>query len=246
MPDAYLAPSLARLRAEINARWPSRDKSSDGWIGDPRHRATRSEHNPDSKGCVHALDVDVTGIDRALLVKAAIACPATWYVISNRVIYSRSYNFRARAYTGSNPHTSHVHISINLTSSSENWRGGWLPPTPQPQEDDDMDQTTFNTRFLAAIKVPAIRTELGLLPWLQRLGRSTDNMHGVMGKILLAAEASQQMLVAAKPLLEAAAAGEPLSADEVAAIAEQINRLNADEVVDELVERLSDAPPVDP
>ena len=127
---AYLAASLVRLRAEVNTRWPRRDKSSDGWIGDPAHATTKSEHNPDSKGCVHALDIDVTGIDRALLVRAAIAAPATWYVISNRVIYSRAYGFRGRVYTGSNPHTAHVHISINLTASSEGWRGTWLPAAP--------------------------------------------------------------------------------------------------------------------
>ena len=74
---AYLAPSLVQLRNEINRRWPNRDKTSDGWIGDPAHQATKSDHNPDSKGCVHALDIDKDGIDPWLVVGQAIKHPAT-------------------------------------------------------------------------------------------------------------------------------------------------------------------------
>lgn len=61
----YLAPSLAVLRAEINARWPGRDKASDGWIGDTAHQSTRSDHNPNSRGSVNAIDIDEDGIGRA-------------------------------------------------------------------------------------------------------------------------------------------------------------------------------------
>lgn len=116
---AYLAPSLVQLRNENNAKWPNRDKTSDGWIGDERHRRTRSEHNPDARGCVHAIDVDRDGIDPMLLVTTAINDPRTWYVIWNRRIYSRSSGFKPRHYTGRNPHTAHIHISILLTRAAE-------------------------------------------------------------------------------------------------------------------------------
>lgn len=46
------------LRAQVNKRFPNRDKTSDGWIGDRAHAARKSDHNPDSKGWVHALDID--------------------------------------------------------------------------------------------------------------------------------------------------------------------------------------------
>lgn len=122
---AYLAPSLVRLRSSVNAAFPHRDKSSDGWIGDPAHAARKSEHNPDSKGCVHAIDVDIDDGDpgrdlRTMLLKACIGHRAVWYVISNGVIYSRTYGWKARKYLGANAHTKHVHVSIRLASDAEN------------------------------------------------------------------------------------------------------------------------------
>jgi len=46
------------LRNQINKRWPKRDKGSDGAVGDLSHQARQSDHNPDSQGWVHAIDVD--------------------------------------------------------------------------------------------------------------------------------------------------------------------------------------------
>ena len=46
------------LFAQINERWPSRDKRTDGVIGDYLHQARVSDHNPDKKGWVHAMDID--------------------------------------------------------------------------------------------------------------------------------------------------------------------------------------------
>jgi hypothetical protein len=122
---AYLAPSLTRLRDSVNAAFPERDSSSDGWIGDVAHSARTSEHNPDSKGCVHALDIDVDDNDagrdlRKELLTATLQHRAVWYVISNGVIYSRTYNWRPRQYLGPNQHFLHVHISIRLAADAEN------------------------------------------------------------------------------------------------------------------------------
>lgn len=124
----YLAPSLAKLRDEIDDKWPARDKRSDGWIGDASHNARKSDHNPDwdSGGVVRALDIDIDGIDRLLLLRELIGDPRVWYVISNRIIYSRTYGWAARAYTGSNPHTAHVHVSIVHSKSAETNTSRWL------------------------------------------------------------------------------------------------------------------------
>ena len=46
------------LRNQINERWPNRDKRSDGSIGDADHQARQSDHNVDSRGLVHAIDID--------------------------------------------------------------------------------------------------------------------------------------------------------------------------------------------
>lgn len=122
---AVLAPALARLRTEVNSRWPSRDRSSDGWIGDAAHQASKSDHNPNGRGVVDAIDIDVDGIDVAFLVALCIRHPAVNYVIWNRRIWSRSHGFIARAYTGSNPHTKHMHVSLIQSSSAENNGLGW-------------------------------------------------------------------------------------------------------------------------
>lgn len=133
----FLAPALVSLRAQINKRWPDRDKGSDGWIGDASHQARKSDHNPDyaSGGIVRALDVDKDGINVDTLVSAAINDSRTAYVIWNHRIWIRGYGWQR--YTGSNPHTAHVHISIRHTSAAAkkgNWAlAGNITPTSPPK-----------------------------------------------------------------------------------------------------------------
>ena len=121
---AVLAGNLANLRREINAHWPNRDKKSDGWIADAKH-PSRSDHQPDSRGVVHAIDVDVDGIRPKVLVRHAIAHPSTKYVIFNRTIWSRTRDFRPCRYTGADPHTGHVHIYGRSGHEFESNRTGW-------------------------------------------------------------------------------------------------------------------------
>src|SRR5262249_36859977 len=52
-----LAKSLITLIDEVDAKYPDRDRSNDGTIGDTSHQARRSDHNPDSEGVVRALDI---------------------------------------------------------------------------------------------------------------------------------------------------------------------------------------------
>lgn len=146
---ATLARSLANLRAEIDARWPSRDRRTDGWIGDAAHQARESDHNPDSRGIVHAIDVDKDGIDPNEVISACARTDRpTAYVIFNRWIYSRSRDFDPRPYTGTNPHTDHLHISIQYGTSweADTWHWGiaipgngaqFIIPGGQPEEMTD-------------------------------------------------------------------------------------------------------------
>lgn len=113
---ATLAPALNTLRNQINNAWPGRSKASDGWIGDTDHAARVSDHNPDSRGIVHAIDVTVNGIDKATVIEAALADKRTKYVISDRRIWQPTTGWTP--YTGTNPHTAHVHISVTTTGEA--------------------------------------------------------------------------------------------------------------------------------
>jgi hypothetical protein len=121
-----IAKSLDKLRAQINAKFPNRSKASDGWIGDPAHQSTSSDHNPHIKGAneniVSALDIThdpANGCDAGKIAKSLIAKkdPRIKYVISNGKI-AASYvvgNNAAwgwRNYTGKNKHNHHFHISV--------------------------------------------------------------------------------------------------------------------------------------
>jgi len=53
-----LSKSAIQLREQIDDAYADRDRTSDGWIGDTRHAARKSDHNPDVQGWVRAIDVD--------------------------------------------------------------------------------------------------------------------------------------------------------------------------------------------
>jgi hypothetical protein len=125
-PPWRVAGSLLVLRGEINERWPERDKTSDGTIGDAAHAARGSDHNPfivddDGIGVVRALDVDVDGINAAQLAEhlrqlgkqGDDRLNGKGYVIFNRRIASEVQNWTWRHYDGANPHTAHLHVSVS-------------------------------------------------------------------------------------------------------------------------------------
>lgn len=131
MADYYLAPTLKKARAEFDAAYPKRDRTSDGWIGDASHAARASDHNPSwstpkpRTGVVRAIDTDKDGIDANYVIQKMIAHPSTNYVIFNGYIWSRVYDFARRRYVGPNPHTGHIHLSILPTAAAENSLRPW-------------------------------------------------------------------------------------------------------------------------
>lgn len=128
-----LTKGLQNLINQVNTRWPDRDKSTDGTVGDANHASGTSGHNPDDSAFNNAEwdgDADDLSEVRAWDMDADLRDPGTTtqelvdhirhlpgvgsvlrYIIFNRKIYRSATGFAPEAYTGPSPHTGHVHFS---------------------------------------------------------------------------------------------------------------------------------------
>lgn len=116
-----------QLRDQIDTWYPDRRTTSDGWIGDARHSATKSDHNPDHDGWVRAIDID-SRLDSSEQLSIYLAdqirvCAKTdkriSYVIHNGFIASKIMGFKWRRYRGINPHKKHIHISFTKSGDKD-------------------------------------------------------------------------------------------------------------------------------
>jgi hypothetical protein len=116
-----------QLREQFDDSFPDRDRRSDGWIGDLRHSARPSDHNPDSEtGIVRAIDVDrdvhksgkpdlMPDIADQIRLAAKGGEKRVSYIIFAGRIASSRLGWRWRPYKGSNPHNHHLHVSFTKT-----------------------------------------------------------------------------------------------------------------------------------
>ena len=118
-----------QLRLQIDDSYLSRDKSSDGWLGDHRHSTRASDHNPDKQGIVRAIDIDrdLSGKAKPDLMPdladqirlCAKSDKRISYIIFNGKIASPRMGWRWRKYSGINPHTKHCHISFTKKGDAD-------------------------------------------------------------------------------------------------------------------------------
>lgn len=128
-----LSGNLAAIRQSV---WNKYGRVTVGTIGDQSHKNTSSDHNPDGRGIVCAIDVMLgVGAKASAIVRAAVGRSDLAYVIHNRTIWSASRGWKAARYTGSDPHTNHVHISSKHTAAADQRHVGLnlgAAPAPQP------------------------------------------------------------------------------------------------------------------
>ena len=129
LPTSRLCKAGQQLRLQVDDSYPDRDRTSDGWIGDTRHSARPSDHNPDEQGIVRAIDIDrdLSGKAKPDLMPdladqirlAARTDKRIAYVIFNGRIASSRLGFRWRKYKGSNPHLHHCHVSFTKKGDAD-------------------------------------------------------------------------------------------------------------------------------
>lgn len=162
------APSLLKLRDQLNSEFPHRDRASDGCCGDARHQATKSDHNPDASGYAHAFDVDEgVGLpgDQPLLgwVPLLLKDPRTKYIIYERRIYYARCNTHSstcdgHAYTGINAHDRHLHLSIVADATFYTSAVWPMPPEayqPEPTQSEE-EEEQMKVRYLRGDGDPAV------------------------------------------------------------------------------------------
>jgi len=118
-----------QLRDQVDTWFPDRcTKSPEGWLGDSRHSARKSDHNPDRFGWVRGLDLNSRLESSDSLAPyladqiriAAKSDPRISYVIFNGRICSKILNWKWRKYKGINPHKRHIHISFTKLGDLDN------------------------------------------------------------------------------------------------------------------------------
>ncbi len=119
-----LSKSAIQLRQQIDDAFPGRDRTSDGWIGDTRHAARKSDHNPDAQGWVRAIDIDrdLAGKGRKpdvmpdlvdqIRLFAKSGDKRISYIIFDGKIASSKKAWAWRPYDGINKHNHHAHVSF--------------------------------------------------------------------------------------------------------------------------------------
>jgi len=127
------APSCRKALNDATARWPTRNRLSDGIMGDAAHRARPSDHND---GNAFDLTHDPSdGPDCNVLSQLVINDPRVTYVIWTGRIFKRRLPAAGwQTYRGPNPHNHHMHVSIRADARNDladwPWSNGSALPEP--------------------------------------------------------------------------------------------------------------------
>ena len=131
MTNSYkLCKAGQQLREQVDDSYPDRDRTSDGWIGDTRHQARPSDHNPDAEGIVRAIDIDrdlfgyhkpdrMPDLADQLRLCAKRGDKRISYIIFDGRIASSKRAWAWRTYDGINKHNHHCHVSFTKKGDAD-------------------------------------------------------------------------------------------------------------------------------
>lgn len=196
-----LAQSLVVLRGEVNAKWPNRNKSSDGSIGDAAHASRSSDHNPwitDKNGPNVVSAIDITHDPKGGCDSYALAeflrqhkDRRIKYVISNGKIFAGADGPQPwvwRKYNGSNRHDHHVHISVEDNKALYDSQAPWgvvTNPLPEHNEEHPKPAPATIRRNSTGDLVKILQQDLGIAvdgsfgPLTEQAVIRFQNMHGL-------------------------------------------------------------------
>jgi peptidoglycan hydrolase-like protein with peptidoglycan-binding domain len=127
-----LTPGMKNLGNQFNLRWPVRDGTSDGAVGDYKHQQGKSGHNPDDtkynnaeyddndgKPEIRSIDVDNNlndiSCDMQDVIDHLCRLPNLKRVMRYMIYDEREYHvdngFKPVPYKGASPHKEHAHFS---------------------------------------------------------------------------------------------------------------------------------------
>ncbi|SNY29092.1 hypothetical protein [Paractinoplanes atraurantiacus] len=245
MADWSLVPCLVKLRSEFNGIAPNRDRESDGSKGDAAHAARDSDHNPDRRGLVHAIDVDVDLRQPGLVMEDVVQFLVDrcrrglerrlTYIISNRRIWSAAYSWRERSYSGSNAHDKHTHFSASDAPALEASTASWHLEDLVALTDDDIKRI-WAYNIGSATGTASQSAQGALVTANVRAGGIANTQLPALA--VRVAELAGKDFVDEAAIVKAVLAGfDPKAL--AAAVAEALPREQARQVADELAQRLA-------
>lgn len=112
-----LAESLVVLSGEVLRRWPG----TTIWaVGDQAHAARASDHNPNADGVVCAVDILAPAAGHVWDgILAARDLRIKYMIHRSEIVSSVVRPWEPRRYTGTNPHETHVHVSVGRGPSGK-------------------------------------------------------------------------------------------------------------------------------
>jgi putative peptidoglycan binding protein len=156
--DWRVAKALDKLEAQLDALYPNRKKGWDGDIGDAAHKGRKSDHNPNEKGVVRAIDLTHdprSGMDADKITAQLMQGrdQRLRYVIWNKRIFGNdayalenkkpAWTWHAYSQAATMPHDHHFHISAERDESfyddDREWRLGPAVPADEGADEADDD-----------------------------------------------------------------------------------------------------------